>query len=85
MFINQAQEQVFPVLTIVKVVNRLKIFNIDLSDRFLQAVPAGVCPFEEFKISKVYDGENDVEVKKSDYSSLFKLSKNGTFELLKFD
>ena len=46
----------------------MKFFDIDLSDRFVQDTPPGKCPIEEFKISKVMDGENNVEVSTSDYS-----------------
>jgi nucleoside-specific outer membrane channel protein Tsx len=43
------------------------------------------CPITEFKITKVWDNENQLEVSENDFKLLFKITDQGIFELMAFD
>ena len=69
----------------MQVVNRTKSLTFNLYDRFKTQSPAGKCPLTKFKIVKVFDAFNSLEVLSNHYNELFRIYDNGTFEVLKFD
>ena len=85
LFVSVPQEETFLILRIVKVINRIKILEINLKDRFVQSVPTEKCPLTKFKIIKVRDNKKGIEIDKKEYSKLFEIDNNGTFKVLVFD